>query len=179
LVLHDNDMLVPERYAADLVLKHRRGDEVVNLKRLIFYLSEEHTGEVFAHSASLAGRAPERIIQNLEAGGSLAVDRDAYFAVGGMDEEFVGWGGEDNEFWERALTRRVSSFGYLPIVHLWHRPQLGKRAVNGRGGTTAQLSDRRATVPPAARIAELRGRDFGNPLGPDPRQISPLRPARF
>ncbi len=169
LVLHDNDMLVPETYAAELADKHRRGYQVINLKRLIFYLSENHTRRLFEGSASLADCAPERIIQNLEAGGSLAVDRDAYLALGGMDEGFVGWGGEDNEFWDRALTRSVYPFGYLPIVHLWHPPQPGRRAVDGRGATTAQLSARRAAVAPAARIEELRRRDFGNPLSPNPK----------
>jgi hypothetical protein len=170
LVLHDNDMLVPETYAAELVRKHRLGYEIINLKRLIFYLSEEHTGEFFDGSTSLARRPPERIIQNSEAGGSVALDRDAYFALGGMDEAFVGWGGEDNEFWERGLTRRVWPFGYLPLIHLWHPPQPGKRAVDGRGATTAELSARRASIPVSNRIEELRRRNFGNPrrLDPDP-----------
>jgi hypothetical protein len=170
LVLHDNDMLVPETYAAELVRKHRRGHEIINLKRLIFYLSEDYTHEVFARDASLAGRPPESIIQNAEAGGSVAVDRGAYFALGGMDEAFVGWGGEDNEFWERALTRRAWRFGSLPMVHPWHLPQPGRRAVDGRGATTAELSVRRAAIRVENRIEELRRRDFGDPrrLDPDP-----------
>ena len=176
LVLHDNDMLVPETYAAELVRKHRLGHEIINLKRLIFYLSEEHTCELFEGNASLARRPPESIMQNAEAGGSVAVDRDAYFALGGMDEAFVGWGGEDNEFWERALTRRVWPFGYLPVIHLWHQSQPGKRAVDGRGATTAELSDRRAGIPIDKRIEELRSRDFGNPWRLDP---TPLLEAGF
>lgn len=170
LVLHDNDMVVPETYAAELVLKHRQGHEIINLKRLIFYLSEDHTHELFTGDVSLQGSPPDSIIQNLEAGGSLAVDRDAYLALGGMDEAFVGWGGEDNEFWERALTRRAWPFGCLPIVHLWHQPQPGKGAVNGRGAATAELSDRRASIPVHNRIGELRSRNFGDPrrLDPDP-----------
>jgi hypothetical protein len=170
LVLHDNDMLVPETYAAELVRMHRRGYEISNLKRLIFYLSGEHTRELFTGHTSFASRPPDSIVQNLEAGGSLAVDRDVYLALGGMDEAFVGWGGEDNEFWERALTGRVWAFGYLPVIHLWHPPQAGKRAVDGRGATTAELSDRRAGIPVHNRIDELRSRTFGNPrrLDPDP-----------
>ncbi len=177
LVLHDNDMLVPESYAAELVSKHKRGYEIINLKRLIFYLSEDHTQEFFTEHASFARRPPDSIIQNLEAGGSVAVDRDAYLALGGMDEAFVGWGGEDNEFWERALTRRVWAFGYLPVIHLWHPSQPGKRAVDGRGATTAELSNRRAGIPVHNRIEELRSRNFGNPrrLDPDPVMKGGLR----
>jgi GT2 family glycosyltransferase len=163
LVLHDNDLLVPETYAAELVLKHREGNEIINLKRLIFYATESETRNLLAGDASLAELLPQCIIQNSECGGSMAVDRDAYLALGGMDEAFVGWGGEDNEFWERAATRRVWPFGYLPMVHLWHAPQPGKRAVHGRGAATAELSDRRAVIPVEDRIEQLRGRDFGNP----------------
>jgi GT2 family glycosyltransferase len=177
LVLHDNDMAVPETYAAELVLKHRRGYEIINLKRFIFYLSNGHTRELFTGHASFASRPPDSIKQNAEAGGSLAVDRDVYLALGGMDEAFIGWGGEDNEFWERALTRRVWAFGYLPMIHLWHPSQPGKRAVDGRGATTAELSDRRAGIPVHNRIDELRSRNFGNPrrLDPDPVMEGVLR----
>jgi hypothetical protein len=163
LVLHDNDMLVPETYAAELVRRHRQGHEIINVKRLVFYLSADHTRNLFRGAASLTGRAPEYIVQNLEAGGSVGVDRATYLALGGMDETFVGWGGEDNEFWERALTRRVWPFGYLPIVHLWHASQPGKGARQGRGASTAELSNRQAAIPAASRIERLCGRDFGNP----------------
>lgn len=168
LVLHDNDMLVPETYAAELVRKHRRGHEIINLKRLIFYLSEDRTQEFLSENASCASLRPHSITQNAEAGGSVAVDRETYLALGGMDEAFIGWGGEDNEFWERALTRRVWAFGYLPMIHLWHPPQPGKRAVDGRGATTAELSARRASIPIHDRIDELRSRNFGNPRRLDP-----------
>ncbi len=171
LVLHDNDILVPETYAAELVRMHRRGYEIVNLKRLIFYLSEDHTREFFARHASFASRPLDSVMQNAGAGGSVAVDRDAYVALGGMDEAFVGWGGEDNEFWERALTRRVWPFGYLPMIHLWHPPQAGKRAVDGRGATTAELGDRRASIPVHNRIEELRSRSFGDPRRLDPAPV--------
>jgi hypothetical protein len=168
LVLHDSDMLIPETFAAELVLKHRQGYEFINLKRFVFYLSEDHTRSLFRGSTSLVGSSPECIVQNLEAGGSVAVDRAAYLDLGGMDEEFVGWGGEDNEFWERALTRRVWPFGCLPVVHLWHPPQPGKGALDGRGVATAKLSDRRAIIPVEDRIEQLRRRDFGNPERFDP-----------
>jgi hypothetical protein len=168
LILHDNDMLVPARYAAEALRVHRAGYEVANLMRLVFYLSPGHTEDIFAGRAALGDRAPALIVQNLEAGGSLCVDRAAYLALGGMDEAFIGWGGEDNEFWERALTRRAWEFASLPVVHLWHPPQPGKGAVAGRGADTAALSEARARVPVADRIAELGRRDFGNPRALDP-----------
>jgi hypothetical protein len=126
LVLHDNDVLVPVDYANELVERMRRGWDVINLKRFIFYLSEAHTQQIFQGAANVSDRAPEGITQNLEAGASIAITRDAYSRIGGMDESFIGWGGEDNEFWERAQTLKVWQYACLPCVHLWHTAQASK-----------------------------------------------------
>jgi hypothetical protein len=113
LILHDNDILVPERYAAEVLARVREGARFVDLKRFLFYLAEDET--------------LTSIEQNLQ-GGSIAATRQAYAAVGGFDEGFVGWGGEDNDFRERAhALGGVYAFGYLPMIHLWHPPQPGKR----------------------------------------------------
>ena len=127
LVLHDNDMLVPVDYAACILDRVRRGYDVVNLKRFIFYLSQAHTREIFDGTASFLDAAPEVIVQNLEGGGSIAITREGYDKIGGMDESFIGWGGEDNEFWERAQTLQVWPWANLSLVHLWHAAQPGKQ----------------------------------------------------
>ena len=81
------------------------------------------------------------VLENALGGGSIALSRRVYEEIGGFDEEFVGWGGEDNEFWDRCLTRRIYPFAYLPLIHLWHELQPGKRAMNGNGLLTAGLTD--------------------------------------
>jgi len=140
LVLHDNDILVPAAYASELLKRHAEGHEFIDLKRFLFYLDEQ--------------KRLERVSQNL-LGGSIAADRDAYFAIGGFDESFVGWGGEDNELWERAATRRTFTFGYLPFVHLWHAPQAEKPAAQTAGVQRfAELS----RIPVEERIRALRQR---------------------
>ncbi|MGH9823578.1 MAG: galactosyltransferase-related protein, partial [Blastocatellia bacterium] len=97
-----------------------------------------------------------------QGGGSIAIDKEVYFAIGGFDESFVGWGGEDMEFWDRAATRSVWPYGYMPLVHLWHEPQPGKRAIKGNGAHTAWLTEKRAAIPPQLRIEELKGREIGS-----------------
>ena len=56
------------------------------------------------------------------AGGILVIERSAYLDVGGMDEAFSGWGGEDDAF-SRILercdvpSRKLTS---ETAYHLWH-----------------------------------------------------------
>ena len=164
LIFHDNDMLVPRRYAAEHCRWREAGFEVMNLKRLIFYLGRQLTEETLSRGRLGKHCQPTQVMQNAQAGGSLAITAEALEAIGGLDEGFSGWGGEDNEFWERACTRRVWPWGYLPLVHLWHAPQPEKRT-----GEVAPGQQRYADVtqlPAADRIARLRSLTWGRPEGP-------------
>lgn len=163
LVLHDNDMVVPADYTARLLEHVVDGYEAVNLKRFGFYLSEKHTDSVLSGRAGLTDQPPQSIVQNLEGGGSVAITRAAYERIGGFDESFVGWGGEDNEFWERAQTLRVWPYAYMPIVHLWHAPQAGKY---GPDNPTLNRYQALAAIPASGRIAQLRLGRTGEMSGP-------------
>jgi len=158
LVLHDNDFLVPQVYASELMKEFSKGSEVIQLKRFMFYLSQKHTERMLQENKLSYDEPPERIVQNLEAGGSVAVDREAYFAIGGFDESFIGWGGEDNEFWDRAQTRKVCPYGYLPFVHLWHAAQPDKHYSGGQGRYTGDVLKQLMAIPPEKRIDKLRGK---------------------
>jgi len=163
LVLHDNDMLVPQDYAAWILQRIAQGYRVVNPKRFIFYLSQEHSQAFFAGQAGLLAQPPEVIVQNLEGGGSVAISREAFARIGGMDESFIGWGGEDNEFWERAQTLRVWPWAGLPLVHLWHAAQPGKRDAAYQTATHYRVL---AQIDPKDRIRQLVGTQSGRMEGP-------------
>jgi hypothetical protein len=142
VILHDNDIIVPARYAAEALSRVDDGFDFLDLKRFTFYLDE-------------AGRL-QSVIQNLQ-GATIAASRDAYLAIGGFDEEFVGWGGEDNEFWERAQSRgRTYQFGYLPFLHQWHAPQPGK--LQGASAPALQRYHELRKIAPEERIRRLRDR---------------------
>ena len=150
VVLHDNDILVPESYAEEAVARVAEGWKFVNLKRFVFYLPAYETGRVFATRHVRPSRAT--VVQNLH-GGSIVADRAAYDAIGGFDEAFIGWGGEDNDFWDRAATtERIYDFGYLPMIHLHHGDQPGKRE-----RTTAAIAryEELEAIPPSERIVRL------------------------
>lgn len=159
-IFHDNDMLVPAGYGAESAKIVRAGFDAVNLKRFVFYLAEteQEVGMKLAHGKRVD---VDHVVEHLEAGGSVVVSRDAFEGIGGFDEDFVGWGGEDNEFWDRCRTRKVWNYGYLPILHLWHDGQPGKRAVGGLGAHTSELTIKRRGMDPRERINELRMRERG------------------
>ncbi len=155
LVFHDNDICAPARYAAELVEIFGRGFDAARLQRFVFYITPAQTQELFASSA-LPGGAPAAVVQNCE-GHSVAVAREAYFALGGHDESFVGWGGEDNEFFDRLRTLRLHDAAYLPFIHLHHAPAPGKSAPT----ENIRHLERRLAIPAEERIAELREREIG------------------
>jgi GT2 family glycosyltransferase len=158
LIAHDNDMLVPERYAAEVMQRVREGWRFIDLKRFIFYVTEGATKRIY-DGAPLAGSALETVVQNLR-GGSTAMTVEAYRAIGGFDEEFIGWGGEDLEFWERAAAHGgVYDFGYLPFVHVWHAAQ--PRKADQKAPPMQRYSMLRS-IAAAERIARLRAVNFSN-----------------
>lgn len=126
LIFHDNDLLIPTNYASETHRLVAQGFDFVNLKRFIFYLSESATHRMLTQNKIEADLKIDSIMQNAEGGGSIGASRESYFKIGGFDERFIGWGGEDNEFWERAQTTNVWPFGFMPLVHLWHGAQAEK-----------------------------------------------------
>ena len=142
VILHDNDIVVPARYAAEIAERGAEGFDFIDPKRFIFRLDERG--------------GLETIMQNLQ-GGSIAARRDAYFAIGGFDEEFVGWGGEDNDFWDRAeTTGKAYRYGYLPLIHQHHPPQKGK--VEGDAAPAVRRYRELEHIAPEERIRRLRQR---------------------
>lgn len=154
LVFHDNDMLVPEDYVAGIAAAVTKGFLFVNLKRFVFYLDQPSTSRIFEENWPPREPSFDAVTQNLLGGGSMAATRAGFEAIGGFDEGFVGWGGEDEEFWERVRTLPVYSWGCLPIAHLWHPAQPGKTRTKQTPGMR-RLEERRR-IPVSVRISELR-----------------------
>lgn len=155
VVCHDGDILVPADYAREILKFIRSEDyEVVHLQRFLFCLNQQDTDRLIETNRLEDAYRPERVRQNWQ-GGTLAIRKDAFFQVGGYDERFVGWGGEDNEFFDRCQTLRSWRYGYLPFIHLWHPPQTEKVENSARGKAFSML-DERLSIEPLRRIQELR-----------------------
>lgn len=56
---------------------------------------------------------------------TFIVNVDAFIKIGGMDEDFIGWGHEDTEFAYRVLIKEKQPLQILDIyaVHLWHEDE--------------------------------------------------------
>ncbi|HRK56656.1 MAG TPA: glycosyltransferase [Burkholderiaceae bacterium] len=70
---------------------------------------------------------------------NLGVWRDDFFAVGGFDESFEGWGFEDSDLAVRLLNlgvRRKEGAWATGVLHLWHREN--DRAQEGINWTRLQ-----------------------------------------
>lgn len=166
LVFQDGDICMPDRYGTEVARAIlQNGYDVASLQRFLFYLSPQSSARLESAN-SIDGRiAPDLVYQNWK-GGTIAVRRQAFFDLGGFDEGFVDWGGEDDEFYDRCSAVRHCRFGYLPFVHLWHKPQPDRRATNNPNIATAMPS--RMQMPAPSRIEELAIRKFGFPGQPDP-----------
>lgn len=106
-------------------------------------LSRWSTEKVYAGSQTLIGQTIQHCCS-----GCFAIPRLTYEALGGHDERFRGWGGEDRAFMFAAMTlasvERIGGTSY----HLWH-----PRGID-QGRTTAE---RRAGLALAERYKLAAG----------------------
>jgi hypothetical protein len=163
LVFHDGDTLPPTAYAQEVLdTIDGRGFAAASIQRFLYYLNEWDSTQVQSEGA-FAAATPTMVFQNWK-GGTIAIRRDAFFATGGYDESFVNWGGEDDEFYDRLADIGHCRSGYLPFVHLWHRPQANKADAMALNAGI-RLPNRLAMVR-SQRIAELLQRQTGRFSGP-------------
>ncbi|AIE74670.1 MULTISPECIES: glycosyltransferase family A protein [unclassified Synechocystis] len=155
VVLHDADMLAPKQFARSIADVLDKGIDAVRPPRLIFYL-DQFTSKHIQDKHQLPDKLTiSKIIANNRT--PVATTKEAYLNIGGHDEAFWGWGGEDDEFMDRLRTLNIAEGGWLPIIHLWH-PVAPKKA---SGDRNAQLCDTRLKMPVQQRIDELRARAWG------------------
>lgn len=147
LFVHDGDYVVPKGYLAETI--RILGDrDACRPARLLFYLDRAATEHAVAHD-SMIKIGIEKVVQNNPT--PIAVTAHAYHRIGGHDESYFGWGGEDLEFLSRLRCSQRENGGTLPVVHLWH-PAAPKKASGDRNRGHHQCV---MAVPPQQRIERL------------------------
>jgi predicted glycosyltransferase involved in capsule biosynthesis len=119
VILHDADMLVQNDYTTimDTLLDNHEG---VHLGKNVLYLTREATAKLASTGILAPDLQIERTVGYFE-GGSLGCTRKAYFDAGGFNEDFVGYGCEDTNFFQR-LSSLPTFYNQrtLDFIHLWH-----------------------------------------------------------
>lgn len=149
LLIVDADYLIPTRFASECVRALRKV-EGVRPARWIFYLDAASTASLHARTQWSDVRGLDAVVANNPT--PIAIRRSTYWDIGGHDEAYVGWGGEDTEFLDRLRTRKISEGGWLPVVHAWHAPAPKK----ADGDRNAALHTLKMQMPVASRIRGLR-----------------------
>lgn len=163
LVFHDADMLAPRSYAKQVCDILDSGYDAVRLPRFVAYLDRETSERICGGDSLNTISSLSEIVQNCR-GVSLAISSDAYWRIGGHDEAFYGWGGEDDEMLSRVMTLRVYPGAFLPFIHLWHPNESGKVAGKDRGNT--DLFKTKMSQPVEKRIEILRRLELGKLSSP-------------
>lgn len=166
IVFHDGDICAPAEYARELVGAFaRRRCGAASLQRMLFYLGPRDTARIDGLQPIPGGLSPETVFQNWK-GGTIAIRKQSFFEIGGFDEGFVNWGGEDDEFFDRCEEVGHVRAGFLPFVHLWHPPQ--PQRMNSSNRNIQHVLPARLSRTRKERIEELSARRFGDFSVPDP-----------
>lgn len=159
LLLHDADVVPPADYASEILRHAEEGWDAARLLRFLFLLDEPGSA-LFINSRG--ARLPDRLegVHQNYPGVSTAISCKAYWRIGGHDERFEGWGGEDLEFLDRLETVRQFPGAFLPALHLWHPPATQKRSDHRNREQTAAIR----AIPPEQRIRDLVARNGGGAI---------------
>lgn len=149
LVLLDADIVLPERFATEC-MQALASVEAVRPVRWIFYLDREASERVMSGLDFQTSCDCESIISNTPM--PIAVRRSTYWDIGGHDEAYEGWGGEDTEFLDRLRTRPISEGGWMPVLHAWHAPAARK----ADGHRNRDLHTQKMAIAAVERIHKLR-----------------------
>jgi len=117
--LHDADIVVPTNYINMILSKLDKGWDAVHPIRFLFYFDKHATKNYISAYGAIYPKKIGEIRANF-VGGSVALRREAYYRIGGMDENFIGWGFEDIEFYQRIVTMNIFQGRVAPAIHLWH-----------------------------------------------------------
>jgi glycosyltransferase involved in cell wall biosynthesis len=99
LVLQDADIIFHRNYLKKL-FDAMRGNQGSHIGKEVIYMDGASTNEITSNFKVNESLKSSQIVGYFE-GGSLACTKQAYFSCGGFLEEFIGYGCEDCDFFNR------------------------------------------------------------------------------
>ena len=130
LAFGDADIIIPKAQLRQAIDACASNSVVVNPYRRIIDLNEEETQQVRQGAYDLIPLRPVDSASNREAigervvfcGGLFLIRRDAFIHLGGWDERFRGWGGEDDAMTYKVERARLPALELdtMPALHLYH-----------------------------------------------------------
>ena len=133
----DADVIVDAAALSESVQLCRTTFEAVKPYDRLIDLTPEETQQVLAGQPQLhidrSGQPPDREGRReyiCFCGGLFVLRRALFELLGGFDEKFVGWGGEDDALTIklRALSQNTHTLSGHTAYHLWHEQQPQRRA---------------------------------------------------
>lgn len=119
LVLHDADLLVRGKYTTiinGILDKY----DAAHIGSRVMYMSHTTTNCINEQHDVNDEQCCDRLVGYFE-GGSIAINKSAFLKIGGFDEDFVGYGNEDTEFFDRvAKATKLFNERSEKFIHLWH-----------------------------------------------------------
>lgn len=124
-IIADSDTWVPPNQVEAGIRAAMETGHLVSCLDRVVELDQQTTENIltFGFSAIDTKYAKVRTAEMETQSSMLAVPRHLFERLGGFDERFVSWGGEDNSFWRAAHLIGgpvVRTAG--PAYHLWHEP---------------------------------------------------------
>lgn len=119
VILHDADMLTADSYTKtvyDLLQTY----DGCHLGKLVIYTDKQSTNLINTKHAVTNEVTCERVVGYFE-GGSIACRVSTYWNVGAFNQDFIGYGCEDCDFYARLADgcKWIENRIY-DLVHLWH-----------------------------------------------------------
>ncbi|WP_028603911.1 glycosyltransferase family 2 protein [Ottowia thiooxydans] len=171
IVFTDADLLIPDMLPRSV--EHcLRNTQMVKPYRQVLDLSPETTAHLRAGDQTalqrMPGTASTRQMQGETAplcGGAFAIRRDAFLKLGGWDERFVGWGGEDDAFSYKVQRARLATLEFDDAIalHLHHPRSRDRETHAAQYASNLALLERyhRYDQPQLERLQEVQSQIMG------------------
>jgi hypothetical protein len=123
LIFSDNDIILNKNNFLDFLQKSKTSTFCTPHKFFYVKLSEAETSSMLNNLNDIkmpAGKSVPRML-GIITGGIFSITRNAYFEIGGSDENFRGWGGEDTALREKLFRFKIKILILeYTAYHLYH-----------------------------------------------------------